>query len=380
MKRLCLFLAAALAAACTKAGEEPHAEPTAPPPPTKSRKGKTPPAGTVDEHGHPTTPKKPQGKQAKPATPPLDVANPPADAEKSASGLVFKSLVEGTGASPGPNDSVKVVYAGWKPDGTTFMNIEDASEPMPLFKTAPGFSEALQKMKVGGKAMFWVPPEIGAPGGRARGSKDTLAYAVELVDVVPAPATPPDVAKAPADAKQEASGVAWKKVKTADGARPDPWDVVEIKYTGWDESGKIVDSSEVQGKPVTIPLDALPAPFVEAVPALAVGERVRIWFPAQMLGRGPGSVPGNLTFEIELVSITDRVKPPDAPADVAKPPADAKKTEKGVFYKVLEAGGGSQQPTTEDEVTVHYTGWTPTGSASTARSPTASRASSGSPR
>ena len=50
-----------------------------------------------------------------------------------------------------------------------------------------------------------------------------------------------------------------------------------------------------------------------------------------------------------------------APSDVAKPPADAATTASGLAHKVLQAGTGSARPTSEDFVTVHYTGWTADG-------------------
>ena len=51
-----------------------------------------------------------------------------------------------------------------------------------------------------------------------------------------------------------------------------------------------------------------------------------------------------------------------APADVAAPPKDAQKTEKGVFYKVLKEGPeGQPSPKGDDRVEVHYSGWTTDG-------------------
>ena len=47
-----------------------------------------------------------------------------------------------------------------------------------------------------------------------------------------------------------------------------------------------------------------------------------------------------------------------APADVAKPPADALKTPSGIASKVLSVGLGSFHPNAQSTVTVHYTGWT----------------------
>lgn len=54
-------------------------------------------------------------------------------------------------------------------------------------------------------------------------------------------------------------------------------------------------------------------------------------------------------------------EPIPAPADVAAPPADAAKTASGLASKLLQAGKGDVKPTTQDFVTVHYTGWTTDG-------------------
>ncbi len=51
----------------------------------------------------------------------------------------------------------------------------------------------------------------------------------------------------------------------------------------------------------------------------------------------------------------------EAPADVAKPPADAKKTAGGVAYKVLAKGKGKKKPEDKDSVRIEYTAWTADG-------------------
>jgi peptidylprolyl isomerase len=53
--------------------------------------------------------------------------------------------------------------------------------------------------------------------------------------------------------------------------------------------------------------------------------------------------------------------PIPAPADVAAPPKDAKKTASGIASKVLTPGKGKTHPTATSNVTVHYTGWTTDG-------------------
>ncbi|MBT8495590.1 MAG: FKBP-type peptidyl-prolyl cis-trans isomerase [Deltaproteobacteria bacterium] len=50
-----------------------------------------------------------------------------------------------------------------------------------------------------------------------------------------------------------------------------------------------------------------------------------------------------------------------APVDVAAPPANAKKTDKGVYYVVLNRGSGKQKPNAKSRVKVHYSGWTTDG-------------------
>ena len=50
-----------------------------------------------------------------------------------------------------------------------------------------------------------------------------------------------------------------------------------------------------------------------------------------------------------------------APPDVAKPPGNAKRTAKGVSYRVLRVGTGGAKPTAQSQVMVHYSGWTTDG-------------------
>lgn len=50
-----------------------------------------------------------------------------------------------------------------------------------------------------------------------------------------------------------------------------------------------------------------------------------------------------------------------APADVAAPPADAVKSETGLASKLLKKGTGTENPTANDGVVAHYTGWTTDG-------------------
>lgn len=107
----------------------------------------------------------------------------------TASGLVYQSLTEGTGASPAARDTVRVHYRGYFPDtGKEFDSSIARGQPIdfPLNGVIPCWTEALQKMKVGGKAKLTCPASI-AYGSRGAGGvippNATLNFDVELISV-----------------------------------------------------------------------------------------------------------------------------------------------------------------------------------------------------
>ena len=114
-------------------------------------------------------------------------------ATKTASGLAYKVIKEGTGATPKETDVVKVHYHGTLMDGTVFdSSVERKQEvSFPLNRVIRGWTEGLQTMKVGGKSKFVIPSELaygdaGAPPKIAGGA--TLIFEVELLGIEKAPA------------------------------------------------------------------------------------------------------------------------------------------------------------------------------------------------
>jgi len=108
-------------------------------------------------------------------------------AVKTASGLVYRSLKEGKGASPVPTDKVKVNYRGTLIDGKEFDSSYAAGKPaeFQLDKVIKCWTEGVQKMKPGGKAQLVCPPGI-AYGERGSGvipANATLVFEVELLEV-----------------------------------------------------------------------------------------------------------------------------------------------------------------------------------------------------
>jgi FKBP-type peptidyl-prolyl cis-trans isomerase len=109
--------------------------------------------------------------------------------KKTGSGLLMETVAEGTGASPKPEDNVKVNYRGTLIDGTFFDGTEKYGEPSTM-KMSTGlikcWNEALTYMKVGGKAKVYCPAEL-AYGDKPNGAIPagaTLVFDLELLEIV----------------------------------------------------------------------------------------------------------------------------------------------------------------------------------------------------
>ena len=104
------------------------------------------------------------------------------------SGLVYRSLKDGTGASPKATDNVKVHYRGTFPDGREFDSSYKRNEAIefPLSGVIACWTEGVQRMKVGGKAKLTCPAAI-AYGARGAGSaippNATILFEVELLAI-----------------------------------------------------------------------------------------------------------------------------------------------------------------------------------------------------
>ncbi len=102
------------------------------------------------------------------------------------SGLQYKVIAEGTGRMPGLNDTVTTHYRGTLIDGTEFDNSYKRGEPatFPVKGVIPGWTEALQHMKVGAKWQLFIPANLayGERGaGESIGPNATLIFEVELL-------------------------------------------------------------------------------------------------------------------------------------------------------------------------------------------------------
>ena len=118
----------------------------------------------------------------------LTAASKEQGAQVTKSGLVYRSLKDGTGGSPAATDRVKVHYKGTFPDGKEFDSSYKRNEPteFPLNGVIPCWTEGVQLMKTGGKAKLTCPSAI-AYGQRGAGGvippNATLVFEVELLAI-----------------------------------------------------------------------------------------------------------------------------------------------------------------------------------------------------
>lgn len=125
----------------------------------------------------------------------------------TASGLQYVVMKDGDGKMPTKSDTVKAHYKGTLMDGSQFDSSYERGQPaeFPVQGVIPGWSEALQLMKVGSKYKLFIPPELayGASGRPGIPANSVLIFEVELLDIVKAGAAgaPPSKPDAAPEAK-----------------------------------------------------------------------------------------------------------------------------------------------------------------------------------
>jgi peptidylprolyl isomerase len=264
----------------------------------------------------------PEGPKPIPA--PADVATPPADAQKSATGVTSKVLSPGTGTThPAPHDMVEVNYTGWTKNGEMFdTSVGDHPAKFPVSGVIPGWTEGLQLMVEGEKRRLWIPADLaygevprrpGAPAGQ-------LTFDIELLKVIPGPKppeVPEDVKAAPASAKKTASGLQYRVLTKGKGTtHPTATSRVEVHYSGWTTDGKMFDSSVMRGQPAQFGLNQVIKGWTEGVQLMVEGEKTRFWIPGSMAYGDtpqPGRPYGTLVFDIELIKIMPASNNPHSP-------------------------------------------------------------------
>lgn len=105
-----------------------------------------------------------------------------------------------------------------------------------------------------------------------------------------------------------ASGLQYKVLRDAEGAKPTAYSEVEVHYKGTLIDGTVFDSSYDRGEPISFLLGQVIPGWAEGVQLMPVGSKYEFYIPPA-LGYGQGGVPGVippnsvLIFEVELLKI-----------------------------------------------------------------------------
>jgi peptidylprolyl isomerase len=113
--------------------------------------------------------------------------------KKTESGLKYQEVKEGMGAKPAKGQLCEVHYTGWLwVDGAKGKKFDSSRDRAVTFKfpvgagrVIKGWDEGVASMKVGGKRLLLIPPELGY-GERGAGGvippDATLLFEVELIE------------------------------------------------------------------------------------------------------------------------------------------------------------------------------------------------------
>ncbi|NND77824.1 MAG: FKBP-type peptidyl-prolyl cis-trans isomerase [Flavobacteriales bacterium] len=246
---------------------------------------------------------------------------------ETASGLQYEVIEASEGEKPLATDEVTVHYTGTLLDGTKFDSSVDRGEPttFPLNRVIPGWTEGVQLMSEGSKFRFYIPSEL-AYGERGAGAdigpNSTLIFDVELLKIMKkeppmpskmGPSEAPDFTSfeengARADVETTDSGLQYRVIVAADGAKPNATDEVTVHYTGMLTDGTKFDSSLDRGQPATFPLNRVIKGWTEGVALMSPGAIYRFYIPSSLGygAQGAGDrIPPNSTliFDVELLKI-----------------------------------------------------------------------------
>ncbi len=139
-------------------------------------------------------------------------------------------------------------------------------------------------------------------------------------------------------------------------------DRVDVHYIGYLDDGTVFDSWYDRDESFTFQLGAneVIAGWDEGVIGMAPGGFRRLIIPAELAygDQARGDIPPNseLTFEIELLGITNCPQPDTSPPSI-NVDAETFTTEGGVEVIIIERGSAEDPTQAGDSVSMNYTGW-----------------------
>jgi len=115
---------------------------------------------------------------------PQEVSAPPADRPRTSSGMAFQVLRPGSGQEhPKPTATVTMLYTAWTSNGLEICDdsvARGAPATVAIDALEAGLAEAVQRMVVGEKTRFWIPPALANTPGL---NHSALVVDMELVSI-----------------------------------------------------------------------------------------------------------------------------------------------------------------------------------------------------
>lgn len=218
--------------------------------------------------------------------------------------LVHIDMVLGTGPEAKSGDVATVSYRGSTQDGKVF----DESKGRGPFafrlgegQVIKGWDQGLVGMKVGGKRILQIPPNLAYGDEGIAGSippKATLIFEIELLRV---------------DAKGRKPMIEVTEIAPGEGPAAKAGDTVEVHYKGTFLDGKQFDSSYDRNQtfPVVIGETKLIPGFTQGLIGMKQGGKRKVVIPYELAygeqGRPPVIPPmATLQFELEIVKLTPK--------------------------------------------------------------------------
>lgn len=232
------------------------------------------------------------------------------------SGLQYYDLKEGEGEAATENSTVSTNYTLWVKTETGYNYIDQSPEGSPLSfvlgrgdTVFPGWDEGATGMKMGGKRLLVIPPELafGPADNGVIPANSTMVMEIEVTAVMePQVATQVDKA----DFTTTESGLKYYDLEVGTGETPQNGQTVVVHYSGWLTDGIQFDSSYNRGEPFSFLLGAgnvIPG-WEEGVSTMKVGGKRQLLIPPDLAygDQGAGGLipPGaTLIFEVELLEI-----------------------------------------------------------------------------
>ncbi len=178
------------------------------------------------------------------------------------------------------------------------------------------------------------------------------------------------------NAQRTEEGIYYVVEKKGTGNYPTVDSVVQVHYKGYFLNDTTFDSSYDRNEPAIFLLGQVVDGWKKGMPLFNEGSKGKLFIPSHLAygEKGAGNViaPNSvICFDIELINIMDKAEieafnekkiKEQAEVDekiiqeyLANNNIEAKRTEDGIYY-IMESEGGSQKPTLQDKVKVHYEG------------------------